>query len=1109
MIRLFASALLLSGSAFAQSGAPSEQPEGEPPAPAEDSAAPADGDAEKKDEKWDVTAPPMDTRMIDVDVDEGTWMSLDVSPDGRTIAFELLGDIYTMPFDGGAATNIAPGLAHEFHPRFSPDGALIAFTSDRAGGDNIWIMNKDGSDKRQVTKEKFRLMNNPTWAPDGRAIAAKKHFTTGRSLGTGEIWLFHLGGGGGVKLVERPNEQHQKELGEPIFAPDGKGIYYTRNVSPGGTFQYAQDSNQSIFEIERYDLETGERTTAVSGAGGSVRPAPSPDGRLIAFVRRERGKSKLYVKDLKSGIERKVYDALDQDLQETWGVQGLYPNMDWTPDSRQIVFWADGKIRRVNVATGAASVIPFKVTDTRAVIDPPRPQIDVAPDTFDTAMPRFAAVSPNGRQVVFESLGKLYIKALPDGAPRRLTAAQNDDLEMFPSWSADGGKIVYVNWSDAGLGAIRTVSNNGGAMRTVTPEPGHYRRPRFSPDGQIIVFEKGAGGYLTSGEWSETTGVFRIPATGGAAMQRVSDAGAHPHFAASNDRIYMTVGAGFSSGGELVSVDLNGEAKRSHAMGDLVTAYQVAPDGRHVAFRQNYSAYVMPMAPGPQKVAAGRNASSVPVVKASGDGALYMHWSGDGDRLNWSLGPTLFGAAVGDMIPALPKSEAGDKSDEAPDDDASEDAGDGYTPPSDGVSLARSVTADKPSGVTVLSGARIVTMAGDDGGIIEDGVIVVDGNRIVDIGGGDAVTIPEGARRVDLAGKTIIPGLIDGHAHGAQGSDDIIPQQNWLAVAHLAFGVTTVHDPSNRASHIFAAAERQRAGGYLAPRLFSTGEIVYGAKAPGFYAEIDSYDDALAHVRRLKAQGAHSIKNYNQPRREQRQQVVAAGKAENIAVVPEGGSLFHMDLSLIADGNTTVEHNIPQAKLYDDVLSFYAATKVAYNPTLVVTYGGLAGDPYWRYQTNVWEHPILSRHVPPHIVQPNSVRRTKAPEEDFADQYAAAAAKQLADRGVDVSIGAHGQEEGLASHWEMWSFARGGMSPLEALKTATIMPARAYGFDKDIGTLEKGKLADLVILNENPLTDIRNSDKIDRVMLNGRLYDAATMNEVVTGDAERRAYYWE
>ncbi|MEO0881072.1 MAG: amidohydrolase, partial [Pseudomonadota bacterium] len=164
MIRLFASALLLSGSAFAQSGAPSEQPEGEPPAPAEDSAAPADGDAEKKDEKWDVTAPPMDTRMIDVDVDEGTWMSLDVSPDGRTIAFELLGDIYTMPFAGGAATNIAPGLAHEFHPRFSPDGALIAFTSDRAGGDNIWIMNKDGSDKRQVTKEKFRLMNNPTWA---------------------------------------------------------------------------------------------------------------------------------------------------------------------------------------------------------------------------------------------------------------------------------------------------------------------------------------------------------------------------------------------------------------------------------------------------------------------------------------------------------------------------------------------------------------------------------------------------------------------------------------------------------------------------------------------------------------------------------------------------------------------------------------------------------------------------------------------------------------------------------------------------------------------------------------------------------------------------------
>ncbi|MDB5669307.1 MAG: amidohydrolase, partial [Alphaproteobacteria bacterium] len=200
--------------------------------------------ATNKPAKWDVNAPPgMTTRQIRINVDNGSWMNVDVSPDGRTIAFDLLGDIYTLPIAGGTPTRIAEGLAYEQQPRFSPDGRRIAFVSDRGGGDNVWIMNSDGSDKRQLTKEDFRLLNQPSWSPDGRFIVAKKHFTTGRSLGTGEVWLYHVSGGGGVPLVKRVSEQHQKELGEPIYAPDGKHIYYTRNITPGPIFQYAQDSN--------------------------------------------------------------------------------------------------------------------------------------------------------------------------------------------------------------------------------------------------------------------------------------------------------------------------------------------------------------------------------------------------------------------------------------------------------------------------------------------------------------------------------------------------------------------------------------------------------------------------------------------------------------------------------------------------------------------------------------------------------------------------------------------------------------------------------------------------------------------------------------------------
>jgi imidazolonepropionase-like amidohydrolase len=371
------------------------------------------------------------------------------------------------------------------------------------------------------------------------------------------------------------------------------------------------------------------------------------------------------------------------------------------------------------------------------------------------------------------------------------------------------------------------------------------------------------------------------------------------------------------------------------------------------------------------------------------------------------------------------------------------------------------------------------------------------------------VAIPAGAKTIDVSGKTIVPGFVDAHAHGPEGEDDLVPQQNWSAMANLALGTTTIHDPSARAAEIFVASEMQRAGKILSPRIFSTGEIIYGAKSPDVYAEINSFEDALQHVRRLKAEGAHSVKNYNQPRREQRQMVIAAGQREGVEVVPEGGSLYTMDITLIQDGDSTLEHNLPVEHFYDDVVQFWTQTKTNYTPTLIVTYGGLAGDPYWRQHMDVWRHPLLSRHAPLAVLAAQNVRRTMAPEEDYVDAASAREAKKLADRGVQVSIGAHGQQAGLGAHWEMWSFVRGGWSPIEALRAATIMPATSLGYQKDVGSLEVGKLADLVVLDADPTVDIRNTDKVRDVMLGGRLYDSATLNEVETGTRKRQPYWWE
>jgi imidazolonepropionase-like amidohydrolase/Tol biopolymer transport system component len=1065
--------------------APPESKDASRHAPPQASAAPvAQPDAQaSKPPKWNVEAPRgLTLRKVPIRTDEGTWMNVDVSPDGSRIAFDMLGDIYVMPIGGGPATRIAEGLAYEQQPRWSPDGSRIAFVSDRAGGDNIWIMNADGSGKRPLTEESFRLLNQPSWSPDGRYIVAKKHFTTSRSLGTGEVWLYHVEGGKGVLLVKRPDEKYQKELGEPTFAADGQSVYFTRNITPGGTFQYAQDSHGALFAIDRYELETAETHRVTAGNGGAVRPTPSPDGKYLAFVRREAAKSKLFVRELASGNEWKIYDDLDQDMQETWAVTGVYPNMDWTADSREVVFWAGGKIRRVPARGGDARVIPFDVQDDRVVANSLHPQVAVAPASFDTKMVKWAQFSPDGRNVVFESLGKLWLQSASGGQARRLTRGNDDSLEAWPSWSRDGRQIAFVNWNDLRLGRVQIVSSSGGSPRTVTTQPGHYARPVFAPDGRSIAFEAGSGGYLTSDNWGRDEGVYVVPTSGGT-PRLVERGGANPQFGRTSKRLFMT--AQSEDKLQLVSTDLTGEARRVHAAGDMTTQFQVSPDGRSVAFRQNYEAFLMPLMPGAQNVEVATKDGALPSVQLSEGGGDYLHFSADGARVHWSIGPILYSA---DTRVAYHK---------------------GYLAPKTGLSLSRTVAAAKPSGRVALVGARIVTMAGSGGGVIEDGTILVEGDRIAAVGPRAGIAIPAGTPTVDVAGKTIVPGFIDAHAHGPYGLDGLVPQQNWAMQANLALGTTTVHDPSSSAQSVFAASEMQRAGLILAPRIFSTGEIIYGAKAAGVFADIGDFEDALAHVRRLKAQGAWSVKNYNQPRREQRQMVVAAAQAENMLVVPEGGSLFNMDMSLIQDGNATVEHNVPGEVFYDDVLQMWSQTRTNYTPTLVVSYGGPGGDPYWRSRTNIWEQPLLRAHIPPAILGAAGSRRTIAPEQDYADTWAAREARKLADRGIQVNIGAHGQQEGIGAHWEMWSFVKGGWSPLQALEAATIMPARTLGMVRDLGSLEVGKLADLVVLDANPLDNIRNSERVDSVMLGGRLYDSATLNEETTGTYRRPAYWWE
>ena len=761
------------------------------------------------------------------------------------------------------------------------------------------------------------------------------------------------------------------------------------------------------------------------------------------------------------------------------------------PGSKEIVVWAKGKIWRLDPFAQKAVEIPFHVKDTREIREAVRFPHAVAPDQFEVHQLRSVNVAPQGDKVIYSALGHLYVRDLPNGTPRRLTK-ETTHFEYFPSFSRDGKNVVFTTWDDQKTGSVRTINLASGKETVLTTRPGKYTQPRFSPDGKQVVFVKTKGGYLTTPWFSMETGVYLVDADGKGTPRLVTEEGSAPQFGKDASEVFITR---TKYTGEvdwttsLVRVPLDGKPEQAVATGDFAGDFAISPDGQWLAWGERYHAYVAPLPAVGKAITISPKMDSLPVKQLDINAAQYLHWSGDSKQIHFALGNELFTRDLKEAFTFVPGAPA-----ELP------------KLAEHGVQIGFTEKADKPHGATVISGARIATMRGDE--VIEDGRIVIVDNRIAQIGKASDIAIPAGATQIDAKGKTILPGIVDVHWHGGMGEGGIIPQQSWIDYASLAFGVTTLHDPSNDSNEIFSHSEMQRAGAVVAPRIFSTGTILYGAKA-NFSAVVNSLDDALTHLKRQKELGAISVKSYNQPRRDQRQQVLEAARETGMMVVPEGGSLFQTNMTMVIDGHTGVEHTLPVPKVYDDVTQLWSQTRVGYTPTLGVAYGGLDGEHYWYAHTDVWKHPLLSKYVPRTVLESRSVRREIAPEEDYNVFREAELATSLQNAGVPVNLGAHGQREGLAAHWELWTMVRGGMTPMQALHSATINGAKYLGLDKDVGSLEVGKLADLMIIDGDVLHDIRQSDRVTQVMLNGRLYDSATMNEVGASKKARQPFFFE
>ncbi len=1079
----------------------------------DDKSKSPDAKDEKKDEKKkEETLPLNPARKISFSTDEGTWMSLDVSPDGKQIVFDLLGDLYVIPISGGEAARLTSGLPWDCQPRFSPDGKQIAFISDRNGSDNLWIMNADGTKPKRVSDETDDQLGSPAWSPDGNYIIVRKYGPypgPENYLRVTSLWMFHKDGGKGIELVKAKGET-QISSGA-AFSPDGKLVYFSSHPD---RFHYNVDIGR--FQVYTFNRDTSDLAKITSQYGGGLRPILSPDGRWLVYASRHDSKTGLRIRNLSTREERWLVLPIQRDDQEGFAVDDVLPGYSFTPDSKSVVFTRDGHLQRVDIATRVAATIPF---NAKVELDlGPRVHTDYAIDDgpLTVHQMRWINQSPDGKQIVFSAVGKDWTMDLPDGKPRRLT--ESPLREYSPAFSPDGKWIAYVTWSDADGGELWKIPAAGGAAVKLSESAGYYSSPQWSPDNSKLLFVMGSKrGWLAEDE-ADVQEIRWVSAEGGSTHSIITlpEGRQQPTFNGDGTRVYYMDAAPPPPGDApalparlLRSVRLDGVDKRTHFRidGAFITAVP-SPDGEWVAIQSRYDAYIAAFPRiGTEAVSLNFKSPAVPLKRVTKEGANYISWADGGKTLTWSFGNDFYRVKRDDVLHAEPPPEkpAEKTADKSPDKSAEKDDDKSAEKPDpwkhETFTINLQAPRDTPQGKLYLRGARIVTMKGEE--IIDRGDVLIENNRIKAIGASKDMHAPADAKVIDVRGKTIVPGFVDIHAHLRTGRPEMTDQE-WSYAANLAYGVTTTRDPSIESNVVFAQGELVSAGNLVGPRIYSTGTAI-----TTFAASITSAEDADNIVKRYKAHGADSLKEYMQPRRIQREWLGMAAAKYGVNITAEGGGDLKTDLSMVLDGYTGVEHSLPVVPIYKDVIELEAQAKTTYTPTLIVSYGAEFGQFYWRQRMNIHDDPKVMRFTPHEQVDSVSRRRPLLFDEEYTFPLIAKGAADIFREGGHVALGSHGEQQGIGAHWEIWMLQSGGMTPWQTLYSATMHGAESIGLEKQLGSLEPGKLADLLVLNSNPLDDIHNTRDLLYVVKNGVVYSADTLDEVWPAQKPFPPFFWQ
>jgi len=949
---------------------------------------------------------------------------------------------------------------------------------------------------------------------------ARREDTSRAGIPPVELMMIHRDGGSGIKVI---NKDKLNNVAGTAASPDGRYLYVTGRER---RFSYLPKMDDGLWNLYRYDRKTAEMVRLTPGPNGGMKPVLTPDGKRLAYVRRDDARSTLVLRDLETGAEKVLSRDLTRDEQEGFAQMDVYPNAAFTRDGKTLVFYSQGKIRRVDVATGKQAEIPFTAEVSLDLRPLERIEKPLGGAELQARLLRWPTLSPDGRKLVFDALGKLWAVDIQNGKagkPRRLT--RDTRREYAPEFSPDGRWIAYVTWTDQELGHVRKIHAEGGSPSRLTRVAGHYINPAWSPKGDRLAFISGSGAEAR-GQQPENDTYYEIrwiPSSGGEAhsVTAVSPGESlrfHPTAAWGPDgeRIFFTQfipsEKPYTHGKtDIVSVRLDGTDKQRHLRFKQVEDVVPSPDGAWVAFVRADDVYVTPLPRAvSEPVEIGFSGDPVPVYRLSTEGGGYVGWADSGRTVVWGMADTLYRQSFQKIRDAILK-----QAEEKRQQEAAGTRGEGDVarpkepemPKPEAIPITLVVKKPIPAGSVVLKHARIITMKGDE--ILERADLVVTGNRITALGPSGELSEPAGSQAFDLKGMTVIPGLVDVHAHPHYSAMEIFPEKKWEYVANLAYGVTTLHDPSAHSLDVFAEAEMVEAGEMIGPRIYSSGDVLYGGIQAAQFVKADTQEEVLQAVKRMKRYGAHWLKVYQQPRREQRIWFVEAARQEGVGVTMEGAGELHTDLTNFMDGFTGMEHSLP-VPIYKDVVTLAAKSGTAYTPTLIVSYGGPTAELYWYQHANPHDDQRLRRFVPHDMLDGLGRRRPWYPEEDFHFPTVANGAARIVRAGGRVCLGAHGQLQGLGAHWEMWSMALGNsMTPMEALRTATAGGAEALGFGKDLGTLEVGKLADLVVIDGDPLADLRVSANVVYTMKDGQLYEAATMDQLWPRRKPLGKFFWE